>query len=88
MSKVIHDSPQYRVTSYGKGSAYLVECKRDAPLAQGLWPSFHVQGEDASAFHDAIFEQDVFSYDVAISQLYSEAFSPTGAAGDDATSFR
>lgn len=77
MTTLILNSPQYTVTSYGNGTAYLVERKADSS-------QFHVQGDDAIAFHDAIFDQDIFDYDLAISQLYSEAFSLTGA-GDSAS---
>lgn len=69
MATLILNSPQYTVTSYGKGIAYLIERKADHT-------TFHVQGDEAAQFHDAIFGQDMFDYDVAITQLYNEAFSP------------
>lgn len=71
MATLILNSPSYAVTSYGNGLAYLVERKADGS-------QFHVQGDEAAQFHDAIFGQDMFDYDVAITQLYNGAFSPTG----------
>lgn len=69
-SVIILDTPTHRVTSYGNGLAYAVD--RGAE-------SFFVQGDEASQFHDSVFEQDVFDFTVAIDTLYGDAFEPRRA---------
>jgi hypothetical protein len=65
---IIHDGKRYRVTSYGNGTAYSVTRRLDGA-------SMHVQGDDASEFHDSVFEQDLATYESAIETLYGEAFT-------------
>lgn len=46
MAIVIHDSPRWRVTFYGNGIAYLLQCKQP----DGRTDSIHFQGDAAAAF--------------------------------------